>query len=246
MEAPVKVLITSDLHANLEAVRSLPSDYDQLWVLGDIVNYGPNPSEVVEFVRQHASLIVRGNHDDAIGYNRDPRCSAPYREMAEETGRFTTSVLREEQREFLRRLPLMAGRDVEGVRFFLCHATPADPLHEYRPANSDLWAKDASQKFCDVLLSGHTHIPFCRAVGARRVANPGSVGQSKQGGGRACYAIWESGQLRLESVEYPAEETVAKIRDLPVSPEVREKLEIVLRTGSLPMSGAAGLPARSR
>ena len=242
----MRLLITSDLHANLEAIRSLPCDYDQLWVLGDIVNYGPNPSEAVDFVRENASLIVRGNHDDAIGYDRDAQCSAPYRQMAEETGRFTMSVLSEGQRQFLRRLPLMAGRDIDGVRFFLCHATPADPLHEYRPSDSDLWTKDAGQKFCDVLLSGHTHIPFCRAVGARRVANPGSVGQSKLGGGRASYAIWETGQLRLESVEYPVEETVAKIRSLPVSPEVREKLESVLRTGSLPASGATGLTNSSR
>ena len=74
-------------------------------------------------------------------------------------------------------------------------------------------------------------------VGARRVANPGSVGQSKRGGGRACYAIWQDGQLRLESVEYPVEETVAKLRVLPVAPEVREQLATVLRTGS-----PAGLP----
>lgn len=242
----MRILIASDLHANLEAVRVLPSDYDQLWVLGDIVNYGPNPSEVIEFVRAHASLIVRGNHDDAIGYDRDPQCSAPFRRMAEETGRFTMSALTEEQREFLRRLPLMAGRDVDGVRFFLCHATPANPLHEYRAADSDGWSKDASQKFCDVLLAGHTHIPFSRVVGARRVANPGSVGQSKQGGGRSCYAIWEDGQLRLESVDYAIEETVAKIRDLPVSEEVKEKLEAVLRTGSLPVSETAAPSVTNR
>jgi putative phosphoesterase len=232
----MRVLVTSDLHANLEAVRSLPCDYDQLWVLGDIVNYGPNPSEVIEFVRAHASLIVRGNHDDAIGYDRDPQCSAPYRRMAQETGRFTMSVLSDGQREFLRGLPLMAGRDIDGIRFLLCHATPADPLHEYRPADSDLWAKDAGQKICDVLLSGHTHIPFCRAFGARRVANPGSVGQSKHAGGRACYAIWEAGQLRLESAEYPLEDTIRKVKNLPVSQEVRDQLEAVLCTGSLPIS----------
>lgn len=234
----MRILIVSDLHANLEAVRSLPSDYDQLWVLGDIVNYGPDPSEVIEFVREHASLVVRGNHDDAIGYDRDPECSLPFRRLAEETGRFTMSVVNDKQREFLRNLPLTASRDVNGVRFFACHATPADPLHEYRSADSDLWAKDAAEGSCDVLLAGHTHVPFCRAVGARRIANPGSVGQSKNGGGRACYAIWEDGRLRLESVEYAIEVTAAKLRRMPVSPAVRNQLEAVLRTGSLPAVGA--------
>lgn len=229
----MRILIASDLHANLEAVRSLPSDYDQLWVLGDIVTYGPDPSEVIQFVREHASLVIRGNHDDAIGYDRDPQCSRPFRRLAEETGRFTMSVVSEQEREFLRGLPLTAGRDIDGVRFFVCHATPGDPLHEYRPADSDLWATAAAKRCFDILLVGHTHVPFCRTVGTSRVANPGSVGQSKHGGGRACYAIWEDGQLSLESVEYPVAETVAKLRNLPVSPEVKEQLEAVLRTGLL-------------
>jgi len=230
----MRILIASDLHGNLEAVRALPAQYDELWVLGDLVNYGPNPAEVIEFVREHASLVVRGNHDDAIGYDRDPECSLPYRKLAEETGRFTMSVVSNEQREFLRRLPLTAERRVGDFRFFACHAAPADPLHEYRPANSELWTQDAARGFCDVLLAGHTHVAFCRAVDGRLVANPGSAGQSKQAGGRAYYAIWEDGRLRLESVEYEVEITAAKVRKMPVSPEVRDRLETVLRTGALP------------
>lgn len=230
----LRIVIASDLHANLEAVRSLPCDYDQLWILGDLVNYGPNPSEVIEFVREHASLVLRGNHDDAIGYDRDPECSVPFRRLAEETGRFTMSVVSEAQRAFLRSLPLTAERDIGGVRFFACHAAPRDPLHEYRPADSDLWARDAAKGFCDILLAGHTHIPFCRAAGAGRIANPGSVGQSKHAGGRCCYAIWEDGQLRLQSVEYGIEATAAKLRCMPVSAAVKRQLEAVLRTGCLP------------
>lgn len=233
----MRILIVSDLHANIEAVRSLPRDCDELWVLGDLVNYGPNPSEVIDFVRREASLVIRGNHDNAVGYDAEPQCSPRFRRMAEETCRFTKSVIVDQQRQFLRDLPLTAERLVDGVRFLLCHATPDDPLYEYRPADSDLWDMDAARVSCDVLLAGHTHVPFCRTIGARRVANPGSVGQSKREGGRACYAIWQDGQLRLESVEYLIEETVAKLRVLPVAPEVRDQLETVLRTGSL-----AGLP----
>ena len=51
----MRVLIVSDLHANLEAIRALPSGFDRLWVLGDLVNYGPNPSEAIEFVREKAT-----------------------------------------------------------------------------------------------------------------------------------------------------------------------------------------------
>ena len=54
---PMKIAIISDLHGNLEALNALPQDYDELWVLGDLVNYGPNPSEVVDFIRQNAKVV---------------------------------------------------------------------------------------------------------------------------------------------------------------------------------------------
>ena len=109
----------SDLHANLEAVRRLPESYDELWVLGDLVNYGPNPCEVIEFAKAHASLIVRGNHDHSAGYGKDPKCSERFRRMAEETGRYTGAVITKDQRNFLRSLPLTAERTIQGVRFSL-------------------------------------------------------------------------------------------------------------------------------
>jgi predicted phosphodiesterase len=77
--AAMKVLIVSDIHANLEALQAvLAESHDALWVLGDLVNYGPNPSEVVELVRSRASLVVQGNHDYAIGSSvGQPKHGAP-------------------------------------------------------------------------------------------------------------------------------------------------------------------------
>ena len=55
----MKILIISDVHGNAEALNAFNESYDELWVLGDLVNYGPEPAEVVWHLRQHASLIVR-------------------------------------------------------------------------------------------------------------------------------------------------------------------------------------------
>ncbi len=211
----------------------MPDDYDELWAPGVLVNYGPNPAAVVEFVRSNASLVIRGNHDHAVGYDADAQCSARFRRMAGETGRFTTAVLSEDHRQYLRSLPLTAEREVAGVRFLLCHATPENPLYEYRAPDSALWETEVSRIAAGVLLVGHTHLPFARRFGTRLVANPGSVGQPKHGKPRACYAIWEDGDLRLESCDYKLAETLAKVRALPVSPEVRAGLESVLRMGSV-------------
>ncbi len=83
----MRIVIVSDLHANLEALAALDPAYDKLWVLGDLVNYGPDPVQVLDFVRRHAALVVRGNHDHSLGYDEDPRCSERFRSMAEQTRR---------------------------------------------------------------------------------------------------------------------------------------------------------------
>jgi protein phosphatase len=228
------VLIISDLHANLEAIRSLPSDFDRLWVLGDLVNYGPNPAEVIEFVREKAAVVVRGNHDHSIGFDEDPQCSARFRAMAEETRRYTRSVLNQEQRAYLRNLPLKATVEVERVRFLMCHAAPSDPLFEYRREESPLWLADEVASGIDIELVGHTHVPFRRFLETRLVANPGSVGQPKHGRAEACYAIWRDRRISLESVPYDVEQTVEKLRRLSLSAAVFEDLAFVLRNGTAP------------
>ncbi len=230
----MRALIISDLHANLEAVSALPSDYDRLWVLGDLVNYGPDPAAVIRFVRERAALLVRGNHDHAIGFGEDPRCSARFRDMAEEMRRYTMTAVSEDDRQYLRSLPLKATIEAEGIRFLMCHAVPSEPLYEYRCEDSPMWLTEEPGSAVDVELVGHTHLPFRRLARSRLIANPGSVGQPKHGRPEACYAIWENGKITLASVAYDVEATIDKLRRLPISAEVFEDLAFVLRYGTVP------------
>ncbi len=110
----MRIAIISDIHGNLEALKAVTLPCDELWVLGDLVNDGPNPCEVVEFVRRNASLVVRGNHDHAIGFGVDSRCSAAFREMARAMQVYSESVLNDGQKAFLRELPLTAQLTVIG------------------------------------------------------------------------------------------------------------------------------------
>jgi putative phosphoesterase len=231
----MRICIISDLHANIEALTALPRDYDKLWVLGDLVNYGPDPAATIEFVRSHASTVIRGNHDNAVGFGADCRCSPRFREMADATRDFTVSALSAADKQFLRNLPMCACRQLNGDVFFLCHATPTDLLYEYRPPDSPLWAREeASSSGANIILAGHTHLPFSHTFKNRLVANPGSLGQSKAGDSRACYAIWQDGHIELKAYEYAVEKTVAKVLCLPVPEEVKHDLVYVLRTGTAP------------
>ncbi len=229
----MKIVIISDLHGNYDALSALPESYDELWVLGDLVNYGPQPREVLGFVRAHGNLVVRGNHDNAVGFNEDPRCTPRYHEMAEQTRQFTVSALTNEDKAYLRSLPLQAEAERSGKRFYLCHAIPSNPLYGYCPEDSDRWAAELQTLPADVLLVGHTHTPFVRRIGEKIVANPGSLGQPKTGKSDGCYAVWNNSTLELKQFPYPVENAIAKLRSLPVTPDVRQDLATVLRTGFL-------------
>ena len=232
----MKIAIVSDIHGNLEALESVGACWDALWVLGDLVNYGPNPAEVVEFVRRNASLVVCGNHDLAVGAGAGPQCSPAFAEMARAMQAYTSRRLTAEQKEYLRSLPRTASCTVDGEKFFLCHAAPSSPLYKYAPADLAFWAGEAAAVDASVLLVGHTHLPMLLELGRQRVVNPGSVGQPKHGVAEARYAVWEDGAMRLRSSRYPVEQTVRKISDLPIEVPIRERLMEVLRTGRPPSS----------
>jgi len=231
----MRVVIISDLHANLEALATVPRDYDELWVLGDLVNYGPNPAEVIDFVRSHAAIVIQGNHDHAIGFDTDCGCAPRFHAMAQATKAYTMSVLAERDKQFLHDLPTSACRQIDGTVFFLCHATPSDLLYEYRPPDSPLWQREEeASSGADIILTGHTHLPFMREFGSRKVVNPGSLGQSKAGDARARYAVWQDSRIEFIAREYPFEETIRKISALPLPAEIRDDLAAVLRTGRTP------------
>ncbi len=70
MSLPMRYAIVSDIHANLTAWNSVLADIrsqgaEVIICLGDVVGYGPKPSEVLAAVRAETSHFVLGNHDAA-------------------------------------------------------------------------------------------------------------------------------------------------------------------------------------
>ena len=236
----MKIVINSDIHANVAALHALPERrYDQLWCIGDLVDYGPNPHEVVEWVQTNANVVVRGNHDNAAGLNADPQCSPPYKKLAAETLRLTLQLCTGEDLDYLKDIPVYREMSVSSTRFYLVHATPTDPLFGYCPADSPRWREQVNCVDADVLMVGHTHTPFVRREGGTSILNPGSLGQPKTGRPQACYAIWEDGEMSLKEYEYPVEETIRGIRAMPIAPDDQDALITVLRTGDMPARAGA-------
>lgn len=228
----MKIAIVSDIHANYDALQAFPEDYDELWIAGDLVNYGPEPREVLAHVRHRASVVVRGNHDHAVGHDDDTRWSARYRAIAEATRRFTASVLSPDEKSYVGNLPLLADIERNGVRFHVTHATPSDPLHGRLAADSPGWLAELAAIDADVLIVGHTHQQFIRKEGGRIILNPGSLGQPRGGdGARAQYAIWQDGNFHLREFVYPVEHTISKIKNIRYPPEIEAQLLRFLQEG---------------
>ena len=231
----MRIVIISDIHGNLAALDALPErDYDVLWCIGDLVDYGPRPHEVVQQIGERAAVCVRGNHDNAAGFAVDPECSPPYKRLAAETLGYTQQVCTNSDLAYLRSLPLYREIRVDGTRFYLVHAMPSNPLFGYCPEESDLWSGEVRAVDADVLVVGHTHTPFLRIEGETSILNPGSLGQPKTGRPRAYYAVWEDGKIFLKEYEYPIEETIRGIRGMPLEPHDQEALITVPKTGNLP------------
>lgn len=243
----MKVLVISDLHGNwpaLEAVLDRES-YDALIVCGDLVSYGPHPREIVDFVRAHATLAVRGNHDHALATGKDCRCSPASRPLALPTLACHATMLGEDQLGYLRRLPYSASARLGGSRYHAVHASPRDRLYRYTlipDAPDHHLAAQVGHVRADFILLGHTHLPMVRKVGARLVVNPGSLGQPRDGDPRAPYVLTQDGRVTPRRVRYDVERTIRGLRDLPLDRDVVEQLATILRYGTGPSRAAIPSP----
>ena len=230
----MKIVIVSDTHGNYDALSNLPEDYDQLWVLGDLVNYGPQPAEVISFIRSRSTHVVRGNHDHSVGDGEAPRCSPRFREMAETTQRYTDAVLSEDDKNYLRSLPLHVDVWVGKTRCRLCHAPPTDPPFMNHASQFENWEDECRRAGAEVLLVAGGHVSFGREIGSTLLANPGSLGQPRSGEPVASYAVLKDGKLGFRSFHYPVNLTAEKVRAMPISAVVRSELITILRTGVVP------------
>ena len=226
------IALISDIHSNLEALEAVWDeirDADAFLCMGDLVGYGASPNEVVEFVRKQMErrtfLCVRGNHDNAIAFGADWAFN-PY---ARQAVRWHQWVMRSENLEFLRQLPVrQLFTDDTGRSYLLIHGSPRAPLDEYLFP----WLPESEFKEVlsyvrqDDLLVGHTHVPMLKEIDGKRIINPGSVGQPRDGDWRASYALidTETGEVTFHRVEYDVEESARKIIEAGLPRFLAERL----------------------
>src|SRR4051794_31357016 len=237
--APMRVLLGSDVHANRPALEAVREPCDVALFLGDLVEYGVEPSPCIAWVRERCQHWVRGNHDHgaAHGVAVVPSTKTSFKYLTGPTRTLGRQRMTEADRRFLASMPLTRFLTLDGLRFLLVHATPRDPLDEFAPPDPELWARRLEGINVDVVCVGHTHQPYALTVGDTLVVNPGSVGLQREGDPRAAYALIEGHTVTLKRVEYDVEATVTAVEWAPLPGDVKDMLVHAYRHGRLPPAG---------
>jgi putative phosphoesterase len=229
----MRILLIADIHANWAALQAVAVEpYDVCLCVGDLVDYGLEPSPCLAWVREKVQHIVRGNHDHGVAQNVVVHGRAGFKYLTGVTRPLTRERLDDGELRFLSRLPVTRSLTLDNTRYFLVHATPRDPLDEYASPDVEFWERRLQNVEADVICVGHTHQPYVLEVGDKLVVNPGSVGQPRDGDPRASYAVIEDYTVDLKRIEYPIEDTVAVIQASSLPDHAKDMLADVFRTGA--------------
>jgi putative phosphoesterase len=229
----MRILLIADIHANWPALKALSEPYDVCLFLGDLVDYGLEPTPCIDWVRRHAKYAIRGNHDHGVAQNVKVTGKNGFRYLTAITRPITQEKISHEDRRYLAGLPVSSMVTLHDTRYLLVHATPRDPLDEYALADADFWARRLQGVDANVICVGHTHHSYVLEVGDKLVINPGSVGQPRDGDPRASYAIIEDDRVEIKRVEYPIDETVRTVLASNLPEPAKGLLVDVFRTGGM-------------
>jgi diadenosine tetraphosphatase ApaH/serine/threonine PP2A family protein phosphatase len=222
----MKVIVISDIHGNLEALNKVLEYINNLEgkirvvCLGDIVGYGPNPVECFKIVESLTNKICLGNHEDSI---LDTDYDYQITTHARTAIRWTRSILGEEIKDTIKKLPLQIEED----NVLYAHASPDEPmLWKYITNAGNAYSSLVEMKH-SLCFVGHSHIPGVYAYQkiqrdgkkiviskeGKTIVNVGSVGQPRDDSPMLSFAIFDDNNWEVEIIrqKYNYQETMAKI-----------------------------------
>lgn len=216
----MRIGLISDIHGNLPALETVlgalrDANVDTMFCLGDTVGYGPYPNECLALVREHCTVVLKGNHDSGLIGETSVE---DFNQYGLKALLWSQARVTEEYKEYLRGLPfLIVKEDVT-----LAHASPLRPgewsyILTLRSARINF--SSFSTTICFI---GHTHVPVIInedlsvgefKKGSRCLINIGSVGQPRDGNPNAAYGIYdtESTEFVLYRMPYDIQKTADAI-----------------------------------
>jgi predicted phosphodiesterase len=253
----MRIALFSDIHANLPALVSVLADIDikipdAVYCLGDLVGYNIWPNEVINEIRKRQIPTIAGNYDFGIGRMSDD-CGCAYKtdtekEMGKISISFTNSIMKDDERKYLRTLPAHIKVEFQlnddKLNLLLVHGSPRkinEYLFEDRDEKSLLRIMEMAG--ADIMCFGHTHKPYHKILNSqsenenhyRHAINIGSVGKPKDNNPKGCYVmltINENSSIEYKDTlsaefirfEYDIEKAAKAIEESPLPNEYAEML----------------------
>ncbi len=228
----MKYALIADIHGNLEALKAVIDEIekekvDDIYCLGDIVGYYPNPNECVELIEKYVKASVAGNHDyAAIGKIKYKETFTEYAKIAME---WTCEHLDKKSEEYLAELPAIYTVD---DKICITHSNPCETDRwDYLLDESEITDVFCSfpQKIC---FNAHTHYPVIMMLrdedvvmhkkkkvvinpDCQYIINVGSVGQPRDKINLSSYVIYDSedNTVEIKRVKYDIETVQKKVRE---------------------------------
>ncbi len=236
----MKIAVFGDIHGNIEALKTaysaaVSNNVEKIYHLGDLGGYAPFVNEVVDFLMEHKIEGVQGNYDDAVANDKE-HCGCRYEdpiqaEMATLSFEWTKRHTSERSKNYMKSLPFEIAFEVEGRKVKIFHATPIK--------NNIYWSYDRDEDFFlhmarkadgDIMIYGHTHIPYRKDIDNKVFINAGSVGKPKDGDTRTCVVLVEflSNIVKTEFIRlaYDIEKVATAIIKSGLPPYFAEKLKL--------------------
>lgn len=221
-----RVAVIADIHGNYPALTAVLAELDaagisQIYCLGDLVGYYCQINEVIATLRDRRVTTILGNHDHALAHLAG---KIPRSRSATEVLERQLEMIEPDHLAWLSALPREMQFEHGGRSYYAVHGGLDDPMDEYIRTIESAYLERHNFTH-DVLLAGQTHVPLHVVLGAKAHANPGSVGQPRDGDPRASYLVLDGAELVFHRVAYDVGALIAKMQELGFPDYLYRRLE---------------------
>ncbi len=217
----------SDIHGNLPALEAVLSSAEargaqKIVSTGDLTGYGPFPGEVCRLVEERRILSVVGNYDQKVMevLKRGPSATEKMNPKKAKILLWTVAQVDGRARAYLASLPDRLTLCFPGRHTLLAvHGSPLSTDDAIYPSITRRGLKSKlSDSSPDILVCGHTHIPFVKRVGGTLIVNCGSAGHPVDGDPHPAYALIQIEKdavprARIVRFEYDRDRTISALKE---------------------------------
>jgi len=231
----MKIGIISDIHGNYDALFSVlekakKESVDHLLILGDIVGYYYHPEKILNLLSHWSFDMIKGNHERILeDLIEDSSLSQSIRLKYGSGHQEAINKLTQKQLNFLFDLPETKSIKIDEITLLMCHGSPwSNDFYIYPDSNNVILNKCNIKAFNFVLI-GHSHYSFAIRNTNSILLNPGSVGQSRQNGGKASWCILNTNNscFQFFNTDYNTKNLLKEVSEK--DPEIKYLSDILKR-----------------